>query len=326
MSVKSVSTAFQRSHVEKKSASLFDTIKEYFDIGFRFLIPDEVQEMPIKAMYFVGIMSNLAAAVVFYLLVYQSYNSNISTIFLSPNNSSSTGDCFAVQRPISASYLVDEMGYWESSSFFDSSRAMYQFTFQNYYVSETNWSVMIHNLESNVKIIGDRMSGQILAANLVYWTAWTGHFSSNSNGDTTVDRTSTTQLFNFYGNPSIIFNRQYVHGLISNVDSDCNATSNSNFDAGTHIMSTTYSYNDFVTNPSCSRIVDPVQVGFDALYDGDQFTLSMDVRSLVTALAVNMHVIDIPQLRPVVGTLGPYSYLGVSYIIGSFYNLRYPGK
>jgi len=314
---KSVSTAFQRRHVEKKSTGILNTIKEYFDVAFGFLVPDEVKEMPGHGMYFVGILANIGAAVIFSLLVWETYESTLNTVFLSPNSTS--GICYPALRPLSMTVLADTFGSWQSAALFDSSRAVYSFTFQEYTVNNAGWKNTTGNLQGSMAIIGALMTNLTLPINILYWTSWTGFFDAHgSNGN-------TTQEFNLYGDVAIIFNRQYVHGLISNVDSDCNATSTSNFDPATYILSTEYSYKEFVSNPSCSKIINPVQVGYDGLYDGDSFVLEMDMRSLVTAMAVNQNVITLRELRGVPGSFGPYIYRGVAYVLGNYYSTRYPG-
>jgi hypothetical protein len=241
-------------------------------------------------------------------------------LFLSPISATSGSICEPVLSPVSATYLADSNGYWETSTYFDTSRALYQFTFHNYYVNNSGWVEIMNELEGQLQGVGNLMSTLMLPSNILYWTAWSGHFVS-----TTEVAEPTTQYFNMFADVAVIFNRQYVHGIISNVDSDCNASTSSTFNPSTYIISTTYTYEEFVSNPRCSAVVDPALVGYNSFYDGDQFSLSMDVRSLVTALAVNENIISVTLLRPVMNSLTTYLYRNTLYVIGDFYSPRYPG-
>lgn len=302
-------------HVTRKSRQISDIAREYFDIVFRWAIPEAVQDMPPRGMYFVGLMSIFTAALLFVVIVWITYDSNIKSIYLSPNDS---GYCSPVDRPITGIYIADTNGSWNSNIFYDSSRAIYEFHFQEFQSNGSYWSDMIlgeNGLQVALQYVGNAMKTQPLSGNIIYWLAWVGNF----------DVHGAAQYLTFYSDVSVVFDRQYVHGGISNQQSDCNATSSSKYDVGSYVLSTVYSYAEFSTNPRCNLIVNPHTLGYDPLYDGDEFTLSYDVRSLVTALAINNQILGLAALRPVSDSLMPFEYKNTSYATGLWYNPRFPG-
>lgn len=310
---KSVSKAFQKMHVEKKSKQMSDVTRECFDIAFRWAIPEAVRDMPPRGMYFVGLWSIITATTLFAVIVWETYNADLRTVFLSPSEDS--GICTLVQRPITGTYIADTNGSWNSNVYFDSSRAIYQFQLQEFLANQTYWNEVIDTLQIATTEIGAIMQTQPLDINILYWLAWVGNF--NVNGE--------FQYVNFYSDVTVVFNRQYVHGLISDVNSDCNASSDSRYDVGSHVLTTTYSYAEFISNPQCSSIIDPHMLGYDALYDGDDFTMGFDMRSFVTAMAINARIIDLTVLRPLINTIYPLYYNNVTYVEALFYNTRFPG-
>jgi hypothetical protein len=314
MSTKSVSRAFQKMHVKKQTKSNWDALRESFDIVFRWAIPEAVQDMPPRGMYFVGLSSVFTASLLFAIIVWGTYNSNIDTIFLSPSEDS--GICQAVARPISGTYIADTNGSWNSNVFFDSSRAIYEFNFQNFRSNRSYWDAMFQSLQTSLIQVGNKMPSQPLDVNLLYWLTWVGDFNVEG----------SLQYLNFYSDVSVVFDRQYIQGVISNVGSDCNASSISRYDVGSYELVTSFSYSEFMSNPSCANVINPLLLGYDPLFDGDEFTVSYDMRSLVTAMAINAKIITLAVLRPLVDSIYPLEYKNVSYATGQFYNTRYPGR
>jgi len=313
MSAKSVSGAFQKMHVSKKKETLISFITKYIDVIFRWSIPEAVTDMPPRGMYFVGTVANILALVLFCVLSFGTYESDIKVHFISPSEKS--GLCTSVVKPITGTFLADTNGSWESNPRFDSSRAIYQFHFLELSANETFWMEMIADLQLSLVEVGGKMTNLTIDMNVLYWTTWAGYFNIGT----------TRQAFNLYSDPTVVFNREYVKGVVSNVHSDCNASSFSTYDVGSYILSTTYSFSEFMGNPSCNSVLDPFKAGFSSTYDGDKFTLSYDVRSLVTALAVNAGIIERHSLRPVFGSMYNYSYQNTSYKSVQLYNPRYPG-
>ena len=310
----SVSKAFQKMHVARKPKTAFEAVGSYLDMGFKMIIPDAVKDMPPRGMYFVGILGNLAALLFFCLLVLLTYNSNMKTVFLSP--SEDAGICSPELRPVTGNFLADANGLWQSSTKFSTSSALYDFTCQTMRVNNSQWASMVVDLENSLTLLGESQKNYSLAENLLVWTSWGGGINT---GD-------MLQFFTMYSDVGVVFNREYVHGVISNVNADCNASAVSSFDASTYILSLEYSNDEFTSNPGCYQTINPQQLGYDPIFDGDEFTMSFDVRSLVTALAVNTGLIDLDMLRPVVGSSFVYEYLGKEYSIAKFYDPRYQGS
>jgi hypothetical protein len=90
------------------------------------------------------------------------------------------------------------------------------------------------------------------------------------------------QRFNMAGSPLIIFNRQHTFGTVSNVYGDCNASAVSSFDPSSGLMSVQYNYLEFTSNPTCSSTVNPDTVGYTPWANPQLFTISFDIRTLIT--------------------------------------------
>ena len=199
---------------------------------------------------------------------------------------------------------------------FDSSKALYQFHFQELYMNISGWDSMFYSLNNTLQRYGAAMLQQDLAMNIIFWTSWVGFYYSGE----------SVQIFNMFSDVGMVFDRQYVHAVISSVESDCNASSASFYDTGSYELSLTYSYSEFIANPRCSGTIDPVLLGYNPVFDGDEFTLNMDVRALVTALGINTGILSAESLRPVFGSFTPYNYSNITYLVGNYYNIRYPGE
>jgi hypothetical protein len=241
--------------------------------------------MPRTAMYTIGIASYLTCFAVFIIIVLSTYNENIAQVYLSPNFIE--GQCDVVSTSVSGTYLADSNGNWQSSSAFKPTEAVYSFTTQDLVASDVTYYNILTSLNDAITFEAMIMPNNTLTGNIIIWTSWMSSFVSDG----------TLQYFNLYGDPGVIFNRQYLLGTISNVDADCNSSSVVTFSQSDYLVTLTYGYNEFTSEPSCSNVVSPEQLGYDPLYDGDSITMTLDMRSFVTAIAINEGVMLLPQLE-----------------------------
>lgn len=154
-----------------------------------------------------------------------------------------------------------------------------------------------------------------LASNLVFWMSsvfvpYTGN---------------TAQRLSLMGTPQVVFDREKIVGTLSNVFGDCNASSTAVFDNANGILSLVYDYSEYVSNPVCYRAATPQLLGYNPNVDFDRFTISLDTRSIITAVAVNMGIMDIENLVELAVFRVPYEFQGQSYNVSQYNDPKYSG-
>lgn len=127
-----------------------------------------------------------------------------------------------------------------------------------------------------------------------------------------------------------ILSAQYVMQLshlgatISNQVADCDLTASTSYDRANGIQQAQYVYSEFVSDPTCNSSVLPSMLGYSAYLDGPAFTFSLEIRSLMDAVAANMNILPISRLQVVVDAptysfiYGSKEYNG-TYYVDSFY-------
>ena len=220
-----------------------------------------------------------------------------------------------VLRTIDGDFLADTAGLWQWSTEFLPPNAVYEFKLDQFQASSADYPVIMGELKDSVQYYGNKMKNLTLSENLLYWTSW-------YTGDT-VD--GKVQKFYMFSNPAMIFNREYIEGTVSNTAADCNTTSLGSFDPSNYMLSLVFDANAFINNQACFDTINPYYLGYNPIYDGNDFSVDIDVRSLMTTLAINNHVIPLGKLSsmPQQGLL--YDYDNVTYEFGDYYDPRYPG-
>lgn len=218
-------------------------------------------------------------------------------------------------RSVDGDFLADTSGLWQWSDSFFPPNAVYKFELDQFQVSSTAYPAIMTELKGAVQYYGSIMMNLTLAENLVYWTSW-------YTGDV-VD--GKVQKFYMFSNPAIIFDREYIEGTVSNVYSDCNASSLGSFDASNYLLSLVFDANEFMSNDQCVSIINPTYLGYNAIYDGNDFSIGIDVRSLMTTLSINNLVIPLESLSVMPDQLFSYDYANITYAFGKYYDPRYPG-
>ena len=308
-----VSKTFQRAHREKVSKGWFSDIIDKIDNAFKGLIPESVLELPRQAMYGVGVSSYAVCLAIFVLIVFTTYHDNITQVYISPVFTK--GLCQEVLSPFSGTYLADLSGNWESSVEFQPTQAVYVFKSQSLNVSQFNYSLMLTALNGSINYEAGLMPNNTLTSNLVIWTSWVADYVSSGN----------IQFFSLDGAPAVIFNRDYLLGTISNVYADCNASSVTTFSKADYMLTMEYDFSDFQDNPTCNSVINPSQLGYSSLYSSDTISMSIDVRSFLTAVAVNEGVMLLTSLEKLTNSTFPFVQDGVRYNVSNYYDARYPG-
>ena len=134
------------------------------------------------------------------------------------------------------------------------------------------------------------------------------------------------QSFAFTASAQYMFSVTYVDTTISNVYADCLAFSVSGYDLSNSLNTGTYGYIAFINNPTCNTTVVPQHFGYDPVLSGTDFTVSMDVRTLVDSVAVNSGLLDVTGLSTVGNTeVIQFEYNGYYYSAQYFIDTWYTG-
>jgi hypothetical protein len=210
------------------------------------------------------------------------------------------------------------LGYWEGNSNFEYSQAIYSAEFNNFQGSPTDYRKLLIRAFEKMNTIGQKAYTQNLGDNLIYWMIYT--VSTN-----TYSQASKKHSLHLTGSPQTVFDRRYLYGKITNVYGNCNATSKVTYDRKNSLLKVSYSYSEYMSNPTCRNIVHPDHLGYISQYDGDDFSLTIDVQSLMTAIAVNSGILNTTELELVPFSQSSYVTDNVQYIVGKYYFPRFPG-
>jgi hypothetical protein len=173
----------------------------------------------------------------------------------------------------------------------------------------------METLYEALEYITSIMKNKPLAINLLFWFSFT----------ILPDSSVQSQRFNLVGDPVVVFNRQHITGSISSRLGVCNASSYSTFDLSTGSLLVQFDYLDYVTNPVCNQSVSPAYFGYIPGVHNNMFGVSVDVRSLITALSVNMKILNFENIVEIDTFRSSFVYNGIIYTSSSYYDPKFPG-
>jgi hypothetical protein len=88
------------------------------------------------------------------------------------------------------------------------------------------------------------------------------------------------------------------------------------------------SYSEITNSPLCSFAITPQLFGYIKEVDADDFRLSLDVRALVTSLAVNVGILQLDDIEVISNSRMSFPYVRdnqtVQVNVSSYYDPRYP--
>ena len=291
----------------------YTAVKKYaISLYIKSIPSSEIKELPKRLMYFVGTAVQLTTFAIFLYFFYTGYMRGVKAKFLSLE--SNNGICTAVSKAANGDFMADFYGNWQGSANFSYVGALYQMIITNFYTSYANYENVVGvQLLDAIEEMASKGMVQNLAYNLLAWMSWNVYYSDGV----------AVQAFHMTGDPNIVFNRQYQRGGLGNYFHDCNATSVSDFDPATSIMSITYNYDEFMSNPACATVINPTAMGYNPAYDGEAFTLSYDVRSLSTAAAINAGITSLYNIIQVPYLSSFPVFDNVTYMLSEYYDERY---
>ena len=263
-------------------------------------------------------------AIFIYLLV-TGYNSNLGSVYFTPTSEvSSSQKCKTVQVKNSASYLVDTNGYWEGSNLFSYDLGIYQISFQSVNMSLSDYSSIISSFESDIELLGNKMSYRTLGFNLMAWGTFSRHYDIN-NG---------TVVIKTMGNIQEIFNIEYYgYGFTSasdlcfpsSTETSANAVLSYDYSTSTaglkFTVDTSYAGNARTTVEPCEPLFN---VEDDFFYDNGQSnsaTISIDMKSVAIAYSINTGMKTISTLSQI----SVINDANSTQFYGLYIDIAYPG-
>lgn len=293
-------------------AKAWNQVCDDMNIFFLDSIPsDDVKQLPPRYLYPIGVVIIAMFIAIFVAVLVPGYESAVRTKFLSPVGSGNSRYCEDVAISNTGTFLATQTGTWQGSPFFAYSNATYQINLVNVQMNEEQFSRSMNQFYAQLQDVGRITKRQNLGVNLLYWMSW-------------VQVGENLERFSMTGTPLMVFQREHTVGTISNRLYDCNATSRGSFDPSTGIIGVSYSLDSYQNNPMCAGNGNLSSYGWSAIANSGTFDLEFDIRSLVTAVAVNLGVVDpLTQLQLVDSVYYPVD--GENYFSATFVDPRYPG-
>ena len=300
------------------------TWSEWFRDNFETLIDnacngipsDDVQALPKIYRYSIGIFFYATLITIFSVLFTRAFYKSIHTQYLSPyyDSAASNDHCDSISATNTGSFLATQSGVWEGSATFEYSNAAYQLQVSYYEVEEEGYKKGMEFIYSTIYNLTGPMEASDLATNLLVWMSFNIKFYG------------VTNFFAFTGDPTYIFDRQHSVGSFSSIHGVCrNATSASGYDFATSSFYSTFGYESFIGNQVCNQAAIPDYLGYVEGKSSNTFEIIIDVRSLITALSINIGLTQIDQMNQISSTLNTFIYEGQLYTAAQYYNAKYPG-
>jgi hypothetical protein len=296
---------------QKKTGYLTSKLEELI----LWLVPyDKIKEYPPNFMLNTG--SFLIITIVLFFLANFAYllQSNLGQVFLSPLKG---GDSSSICKPIPASntgtFYATQNGHWGGQDGFNYADATYQLTVTNLELTPHEYDISLTSLYGAINGLGNATSEDDMSINLLNWFS----FTALQKDGVTANRMS------LIGDPAITFNRQNVYGAISSVAADCYLDGQfATMDVANGNLVLSIPANTYAADPICNRAGPLEYLGFDSSAGNDQLLLGIDVRSLVTAIAVNYGILPLEYLSEIVASRITYPS-NITY--SRFYDPKYPG-
>lgn len=320
----SILSPFKKKDIAKemRKKSIFQEVCSFLyrkanEVFIQRIPSEDIRDMPPSFMYPIGSVAFLILLAIFLVVFTLSYQAQIGTEFLSPLSGTTTDAspyCETISVSNSGTLRATQSGYWEGAAGFQYSEASYIATVTNWQVTPEEYADALNLLYFSIAAVGNITKENDLGYNLVFWFSFTAR----------PELENTAQRFNLIGDPLVVFNRQYVQGALSTVGGDCNLTSNALFNNAKGELQMEYNYDLFMANPICESTGNPKDLGYLTNINSNLYSIKFDVRSLVTALAVNLKIAYLSDLVEITAYQESYSSQGMILNISRYYDPKYP--
>lgn len=285
-----------------------------YDVATETINSQAMRDLPKKLFIPLSILLMACMITVFLLILIRGYYSQMKQHYLAPSIDADSDLCDDVVISHTGQYLLSSDGYWEGDDSFSYSNAKYVSSFKNTQMSvaeyetyiETRKSLMIDSLSS--------MSTQNdLALNLLYWMS-----------HVYVESGSQTNRFYMNADPSIIFDRDATAGALTNQYYNCRDEATSSYDRANSLLRVAFDIESFNAG-ACKNISDARPLGYLENVSPTDFKITVDVRSLITAVAVNRNVMSLSNLQMIEDSYSPVVYNNETYVFAKYVDPRYSG-
>ena len=281
-----------------------------------YLPSEDIKAMSPEYLYPIGFFAILSLVGIFLAIFLTGFYDAIGNKFLSPfSGTEADKGCVTIPAVSTGTYLASQQGQWQGGNGFQFGEASYQLLLTSTSFSYDEYDELMMRVYYGLQFVKRISVNYDLASNLMYWMS-AAFVSTPGN---------TAQRFVFTGTPLVVLNRQKILGTVSNVVGDCNATSTAAFDSSNGILSLVYNYEEYFNNPVCNNSLTPSMLDYLPNADANSFSIQLDTRSIVTAMAVNMGILEVENLVELTGFSSDYIYDGVNYTVREYYDSKYNG-
>jgi hypothetical protein len=307
---------------EEQNQSLIGFLKKRFEALIFQVVPyDPIKRYPPNFMFCMGGL--LIAFIGFFFLLDLAYlvvtNVNDREYLAFDTESDDIpffkwfgeGGCKPVRSFPTGAFRATYDGRWEGQPGFNYTNGIYKFTTTNFH---EGYKEMMDIVKDKLYSVGEQAKSQDLARNLLDWFSFTY----------LPDQADPATRFNLLGDPVSVFDRQYVFGTISNEEADCNLPDQDafvNVPSGEIVLQ--FPKDGF--QKGCSgrnNMGELTYLGYKGFGHSSQFELSVDLRSLMTAIAVNYNVLNVGDLSKIPGIHGS---VGNEWKYYGYFDPQYPG-
>lgn len=161
---------------------------------------------------------------------------------------------------------------------------MYIFIWKNLQFTPSLCTEVMTSLGQSLKSIGSLGRELDLAENMLFWTNWKAVVYTESS----TDKRSSAQTLTLSGNPQMVMWNRYLQGTVSSVEADCDLYASSlSYSKTDGTLNMNINVNTFYTEKTCKNAVNPNVLGWSRQYDNQTISFQLDVRSLMTAVAIS---------------------------------------
>eukprot|EP01033_Poteriospumella_lacustris_P004000 gene4000-2851_t len=285
-----------------------------YDVATETVNSQAMRDLPRKLFIPLSILLMACMLAVFLLILIRGYYSQMKLHYLAPSIDADSELCDDVVISHTGVYLLSSDGYWEGDDSFSYSNAKYVSRFKNARMSVAEYEAYIDTRQSLMIDSLSSMSTQNdLALNLLYWMSYV-----------LVDSGSQTDRFYMNADPSIIFDRELTAGGLTNQYYDCRDEASTSYDRANSLLKVTFDIESFNAG-ACKNITHALHLGYAENVSPTDFKISVDVRSLITAVAVNRNVMSVSDLQMIEDSSQVTPVNNETYVFARYVDPRYPG-
>eukprot|EP01034_Spumella_vulgaris_P038066 gene38066-46973_t len=192
-------------------------------------------------------------------------------------------------------------------------------------LEEEQYAAMMAHFQSGLTRVGDQSRHENVAYSLLYWMTYIDYYYVL---DPTISNFHDVgygqlQYIQLTGDPSVVFNMPTSQVTLSNQNATCDLRSEAAYDQANAMITTSYDAAEFLQHTNCSNVVYPSEFSPSGYFD-PVYTLSLDMRAFITALAVNQGILLVRNMGIGAATKYNIPVGSVTYSVGQYFDRRFP--